>query len=163
MGWLFGKKKVAPRVPFPEGKFDENTLRFPILSSSEREIEPDAIKEAVGFGKPITTPEEKSMPRFDVARSSFPPPPTLREIRSSVPVQPMVSVGPSPLFIKMDAYQSILEEFDDLRGSLQQLAHTNHMLEQSEYNEEQNFLRLRRGIKAMHDKLLDMDKTLFPS
>ncbi|MBI2573416.1 hypothetical protein HYV86_06130 [Candidatus Woesearchaeota archaeon] len=164
MGWLFGKKKVAPRVPFPEGKFDENALRFPTMPSSmERSIEPDEIKDAVGFGKPISMPEEKPVPRFEIPRSVFPPAPTMRETRNiNVATQP-VSVGPSPLFIKMDVYQEVLEEFEELKQTLQELGHINHALEQSEYNEENNFARLRRVVKVMHDKFQETDKILFPS
>ena len=52
MGWLFGKKKKVPRVPFPEEqKIDKNALQFSSPSSKERIIEPDQIKEAVGISR----------------------------------------------------------------------------------------------------------------
>ncbi|MBI2666311.1 hypothetical protein HYX13_01735, partial [Candidatus Woesearchaeota archaeon] len=51
MGWLFGKKKVDSRVPFPEGRpVDEKTLRFPSSGMRERIIEPEQVKAAAGVG-----------------------------------------------------------------------------------------------------------------
>ena len=62
MGWLFGRKKVVPKVPFPQGKLlDEKALQFPSMGSSERVIEPDKVKEAVGFSKPMAFPDEEEM------------------------------------------------------------------------------------------------------
>ena len=61
MDWLFGRKKAVPKVPFPEGKqIDEKALRFPASTPSERVIEPEKVKEAVGFNKPMAFPEEET-------------------------------------------------------------------------------------------------------
>ena len=81
MGWLFGRKKAVPKVPFPEGKpYDEKALRFPTSSSRDRIIEPESVKAAVGFDKPVAFPEEEPMmedqlpapPIFPFSRTSRP-------------------------------------------------------------------------------------------
>ena len=96
MGWLFGRKKAVPRVPFPEGKMiDEKALRFPAPSSYERIIEPDKVKEAVGFSKPLAFPEE-----MDVSEEkniplppSFPPPRAIKPAAFPSPVRSYAPPG----------------------------------------------------------------------
>ncbi len=60
MGWLFGRKnKLVPKVPLPEGKpFDEKAFSFPQKMPPQKVIEPNKVKAAVGFDKPISFPEE---------------------------------------------------------------------------------------------------------
>src|SRR3989344_484924 len=68
-----------------------------------------------------------------------------------------------PLFVKMEVYQRILGEMDDLKLILSKLGEINRHLESSEYNEENNFEKLRREVKLIHDRLLQIDKILFKS
>ncbi len=180
MGWLFGRKK-QPQVPFPTGhSVDEGALSFPKAESRERTIQPDNVKEAVGFDKPIAFP--KKMPDFQPSKEpfNFPSPkaaglqplpsrqaPTSRPpIRSRMPMpssqdtrRPFAQQG--PLFVKVDAYQRVLGEMDLLKENLANLAHHTTKLEQSEFNEDANFIKMKRYIGTMHDKLLQADKILF--
>jgi len=66
-----------------------------------------------------------------------------------------------PLYVKIDVYRRIWGEVEGLRGKLNDLQETNVKLEGSEYNEEHNFTKLRRSIKGVHDRLLQIDKILF--
>lgn len=158
MGWLFGHKKV-PRVPFPEGRsLDENSLRLPGKLSSPRVIEPDQVKEAAGFGKAMVFPDDE-----EVFPPSFPP------SRSSSPVfasrtansAPLAGSEISPLFIKMEVYQHIVGKMDEIKSKIAELNHINKGVETSEYNEEHNFVKLRRAVKGIHDRLLLADKIVF--
>lgn len=162
MGWLFGKKKKVPKVPLPEGHaLDPGSLKFPSRLASERIIEPEQLKEAVGFEKPVapTMPTEE-MP----ARDSEPLPqmPFPTEPVQQRPLSPM-NTEKEPLYIKVDVYQRILAEIDDLKSNVSALNDTNRKLENSEFNEEANFEKLRRIVKLMHDRLLQVDKALFKS
>ena len=158
MGWLFGHKKV-PKVPFPEGRsIDENSLRLPGKLSSQRIIEPDQMKEAAGFGKAMTFPDEEEM-----SASSFPSPRSLAPVsasRASMPA-PIGLQEVSPLFIKMEAYQHVVMEMDEIKSKITELNHINKSIETSEYNEEHNFVKLRRAVKGIHDRLLLADKIVF--
>ncbi len=161
MGWLFGRKKAVPKVPFPEGKpFDEKALRFPAPSSSERVIEPEKVKEAVGFTKPMAFPEEE-MP----VPPSFPFPGAQRKpaaMPSPFESLPAFELGPrQELYVKVEVYQKMLGEMDELRKRLWELGEANKHLQTSEYNEEHNFNKLRKFMKSLHDSLLHADKTLF--
>lgn len=169
MGWLFGRKKVVPKVPFPQGRpIDEKALQFPPIESSERVIEPDKIKEAVGFSKPMAFPDEQEshMPmeedyQLPEAPGSSPFPPISRYDSS-----PSRSSGMMPkheLFVKVEVYQRMLGEIDELRRGFNELQHIGKAIDESEYNEENNFNKLRRGMKSLHDSLLQADKTLFKS
>ena len=174
MGWLFGRKK-KPKVPFPTGhSVDEGALSFPKVESRERTIEPDKVKQAVGFDKPIAFP--KKMPEIKPVPKEFPspkaaglqPPPKQTPVSRAqvMPAQvPQATQRPfahhGPLFVKVDAYQRVLGEIDLLKENLTNLAHYTTKLEQSEFNEDANFVKMKRHIGAMHDKLLQADKILF--
>ena len=60
MGWLFGHKKVQPKVPFPEGRPAEGSLNLTGKSSRERIIEPDEVKAAAGLEKPLAFPRTEN-------------------------------------------------------------------------------------------------------
>lgn len=167
MGWLFGRKKAVPKVPFPEGKpFDEKALRFPAPSSSERVIEPEKVKEAVGFAKPTAFPEEEEMAPEEMPVPSYFPflgskkrPATMPSPFESAPTFELSSR--QELYVKIEVYQKMLGEMDELRKRLLELGEANKRLETSEYNEEHNFNKLRKFMKSLHDSLLHADKTLF--
>jgi hypothetical protein len=206
MGWLFGKKK--PRVPFPEGRpMDEKVLRFPNQEPRERIIEPEMVKEAVGFERPMTFPRPAAKEKEQAATmappraSSNPLPSQFNFPPQKQAVQPAsvfsqeaqeeeedtnnlleerdgeakegrafrsyqterASSESGPLFIKVDVYQRILGEFDLLKDKLGELSKASTGLENSEYNEEDNFAKLKKSVRLLHDKLLVMDKTLFKS
>jgi len=166
MGWLFGRKKVVPKVPFPSGRFlDEKALQFPSPESSERVIEPEKVKEAVGFAKPMTFPEEEEPMPLPAEEEELPEPP-----KAPYSPMPKYASAPSPevmpkheLYVKVEVYQQMLGELDELRRGFADLQQINKNLEESEYNEENNFNKLRRGMKALHDNLLQVDKLLFKS
>lgn len=165
MGWLFGRKKVVPKVPFPQGRpIDEKALQFPTISPSERVIEPEKVKEAVGFSKPMAFPdEEESMPVEEEA-SEMPVPKLPSPSRYAAP-EP-ISAGTvlrQDLYVKVEVYQRMLGELDELRRGFVGLQQINKNINESEYNEENIFNKLRRGMKSLHDNLLQADKILFKS
>jgi len=125
---------------------------------SSRTIEPEQIKEAAGFGRAMTFPdeEEMSMPSFPAPRSSSP----VSTSRTSPP-SPLGPPEISPLFIKMEVYQHIVAEMDKVKSTITELSHINRAVEKSEYNEEHNFVKLRRAVKGIHDRLLLADKIVF--
>src|SRR3989338_6658375 len=154
MGWLFGHKKV-PKVPFPEGRaMDEGSLRLPGKMSSQRVFEPDQIKEAAGLGRAMTFPDEEETPDYSVPEA---PRPSGKQKLSPLPTK----VEPNPLFIKMEVYQHILSEMDEVKSKITELSHINKAVETSEYNEEHNFVKLRREVRGVHDRLLLADKIVF--
>ncbi len=158
MGWLFGRKKKE-QVPLPAARpLNENTLSFPSRAAAkEKIIEPHKIKQAAGVTKPADVPL-----KLAPAPKSAPPP--QHPDRPRPPVQPVarpVPVSTEPLFVKVDVYQRILGEFENLRSELGHLNHINKELDASEYNEENHFQKLRRSVKSLHDKLLQVDKVLF--
>lgn len=167
MGWLFGKKKKKNQVPFPQAKSaDEKTLTFPTGPQEEKVIEPQALKDAVGFEKPLAFPQDVSSPQEPMPpgpQQSMPQEP----MQESAPVmtRPMAPISEpaldGPLFVKVDVYQRILGEIDSLKSDLNELNHYNQSLQESEYNEEANFAKLKRSVKNIHDKLLQSDKILF--
>ena len=164
MGWLFGRKKVVPRAPFPQGRpLDEKTLQFPTMGPSERVIEPEKVKEAVGFSKPMAFPdEEESMPMEEASERPVPSPTMPSRYASSEPI----SAGIMPkheLYVKVEVYQRMLGEIEELRRGFTGLQQINKNIDESEYNEENNFNKLRRGMKSLHDSLLQADKILFKS
>jgi len=165
MGWLFGRKKVVPKVPFPQGRaLDEKALEFPPLDSSERVIEPDKVKEAVGFSKPMAFPDEvESMPPMDEEQElpEKSSPVFKPSARYSQPAQDLMPKH--ELYVKVEVYQAMLGELDELRRGFMDLQQIHKAIGESEYNEENNFNKLRRGMKSLHDSLLQADKILFKS
>jgi len=158
MSWLFGKKKIEPKVPLPEGKpFNERSLQLLKKEQSEKVIEPGRIQAAAGLEKPIILPEE-NLPTKEQEESEEAPVP--QPFTTSLQ-QPFAEQKVEPLFIKMDVYQKILGELDEIKGKLTELRETSKNLEGSEYNEEKNFLKLRKITKVMHDRLLQADKIIF--
>ncbi|MDP3990112.1 MAG: hypothetical protein Q8Q01_02810 [archaeon] len=179
MGWLFGKRK-EPRVPLPEAhEVDDSSLRFP-SSSSKRVIEPRKIKEAVGFEKPLAPPEmpmefepviEKPrmpppLPKVRPARPTFAELPTItpvdRDFRDipSLPVPVQVHQG-GEHFVKVETYQHLLGKLESVHSNIVELDHISKKLERSEYHEEENFDKMKKAVRSLHDKLLRVDKLLF--
>ncbi|PIN87783.1 hypothetical protein COV12_01995 [Candidatus Woesearchaeota archaeon CG10_big_fil_rev_8_21_14_0_10_32_24] len=167
MGWLFGKKKV-PKVPFPRGQ-EANALKFPSSVPSQRIIEPRSVKEAVGVGRPPLPPSrpvgrEEQIKKLNISMdSNMPQMDGAEEVpKMPRPMQPQEIFGAEgPLYIKMEVYQTILGELDELKSDFTHLIKYNHSLEESEFNEEHNFGKLKYSMKFIHDKLLEVDKTLF--
>ena len=159
MGWLFGKKKIVPKVPLPESKpFNEKSLQFSRKESKEKVIEPEHIKEAVGMGKPIDVPEEiqpEEVAEKPVSEETVPPE------QFSPPATPFFRQQNEPLFVKVSVYQKIINEIGEIKSKVSELKGINKDLEKSEYNEEKDFLKLRRTTKVAHDKLLQIDKIIF--
>ena len=88
--------------------------------------------------------------------------PVQPRLRSASMSAPLSGVQTSkPLFVRVEVYQKILGEIDSLRDDLKELNHFNGSLENSEYNEETNFVKLKKGVKVMHDRLLQVDKIIF--
>ncbi|MEK6900323.1 MAG: hypothetical protein AABX05_04330 [Nanoarchaeota archaeon] len=164
MSWLFGKKKVVPKAPFPQGReIDEKALRFPAPASSERIIEPDKVKEAAGFSRPVAFPEEEELEQEPVDDDiSMPPTFPAPGRQRMMPQKASLDMMPKQeLYVKVDVYQKMLAEMDDLRRNLADLGEASKNLQTSEYNEEHNFNKLRKTMKSLHDNLLHADKTLF--
>ncbi|MFH0701101.1 MAG: hypothetical protein V2A62_01555 [Candidatus Woesearchaeota archaeon] len=146
LGWLFGKKKVLPKVPLPEGlPFNEKTFQFSKRLSGNAVIGPEDLHAAAGFNQSFNLPE--NAPR------------ALRP--GSTPAPADTGMSPEPVFIKVDAYQRILGEIDGVKSNLTKLQEANRHLESSEYNEENHFERLKKAMKQAHDQLLQVDKTIF--
>ncbi len=144
MGWLFGKRKI-------DLSFDEKALQFPTsFPPQKRIIEPEALKEAVGFNRSAFSEEHIEVKT---------PTPQMK-MPAAVP-QSEVPPEESMLYVKVDVYQRILGELDEIKANLTGLQHIQKRLETSEYNEETNFTRLRRAVKGLHDRLLQADKVLF--
>ena len=144
---------------------DEKALQFPTMDSSERVIEPDKVKEAVGFSKPMAFPdEEENMPMS--VEEELPETPKFPFSSRSKYAPAVSSSGFMPkheLYVKVEVYQRMLGELDELRRGFMDLQEINKNLGESEYNEENNFNKLRRGMKSLHDNLLQADKILFKS
>jgi hypothetical protein len=159
MGWLFGKKKT-PRVPFPEPHAGEDTLRFPAPPTSERIIEPNKLKEAAGVVPPPAEEQPVQEPALPMEQAE--PQPMAQPVAPVSPVpRPSIPGHHPPLYVKITVYQRILGELDSLKHDLSHLHTVNEHLETSEFNEENNFSKLRRNVRVIHDRLLQMDKTLF--
>ncbi len=169
MVWPFTKQKV-PKVPFPEGHSMEGTLRFPTMRPEERVIEPSRVKEAVGLEMPSITEEAPSRSPFEESTPEIPPPRRGHLAMSATSSRTMMETTvPSaynqpesePLFVKVDVYQRILGEIDSLKKDMNDMFETTKKLETSEYNEEENYAKMKRAIRIVHDRLLQVDKTLF--
>ena len=154
MGWMFKKKKVIPKVPLPPGRFmEEGSLKFPNKAPTEKIIEPEHVKNAAGIKKPLfpQAPQNVEMPL-----------PNPIEAPPNLAPSPSVSVDmEEPLYVKVEVYQKILGELDNIKVNLSTLNHLTKELEKSEFNEEHNFNKLKGEVKVMHDKLLQADKILF--
>lgn len=150
MGWLFGHKKVQPKVPFPEGRTVEGTLNFPGKNSRGRVIEPDEVKAAAGLEKPLVFPQPESPSPFSFKRTVEMPPPSM------APFHSFESASDGPLFLKLDSYQQVLSELNNIKATI---ASVNITI--SRYNEDEEFLKLRKSVKSLHDKLIAIDKVLF--
>lgn len=160
-----------PKVPFPKGKpFDEGTLRFSRKLAEEKIIEPDEARAPGGLTQSVFPegnfgPEEKyglKPPKRHFLKfpglSSKPktgPEPFPEEEPLALPL------ATGPLLVKVNVYREILNEINALRKKISELQEINKILEKSEYNEENNFIRLNRAVKSMHDRLLQMDKKVF--
>lgn len=145
MGWLFGRKKKVPQVPFPAGRpLEEGALSLPSKVSRGKVIEPEEVKAAAGLEKPLAFPEEPEV----LKKKHLPPPPIPQEEKGL-------------LYLKVDAYQRILGELDNLKGKLGEMKEASHCLETSEFNEESNFAKLKRLVRSMHDHMLLADKIIF--
>lgn len=157
MGWLFGRKKKVPKVPFPQGKpFDEGALSLPQKEPDEKVIEPEDIKAAAGLEEPLVLPEEPM--------SEMPPPPEeiMSEEPAEVPAAPIAAPESGvPIYIKMDVYQRILGEIENSKLKIGELKDASRHLETSEFNEEDNFAKLKRLMRSMHDHLLLADKIIY--
>ena len=156
MGWLFGKKKAVPRVPFPEGKpFDENSLQFPTSSPSDKIINPEQVQAAVGVSSMPEMPEEdQGIQETEQTR--------VPEERYSTPQRQFPEeqlAGNS--FVKIEVYRRILSKIDEMNKSVHNLKEASKNLDVSEYNEETHFIKMRRATKNVHDRLLQIDKTIF--
>ncbi|MBS3169599.1 hypothetical protein J4210_03865 [Candidatus Woesearchaeota archaeon] len=168
MSW-FSRKKV-PKVPFPTGHpAGEGALRFPSMRPEERVIEPAKVKEAVGLEMPSITEEAPTFAaRRPLEESVFPreeqraalPEATSRSGAARIP-----SFHPKaeeePLFVKVDVYQRILGEIESIKTDVSAAFEASKRLETSEYNEEENYTKLKRAIRVIHDRLLQVDKNLF--
>ncbi len=165
MGWLFGKKKNVPPLVSPGGKsFDEMSLQFSKNRYSDKNIGPEQLQAAVDFDKPLNFPE---MPDFEVPQpqtskpnfpsKSMPKPAMQKSMDMGVYQEP----SSEPSFVKVEVYQEMLGAITESKQKLNELAETNRKLESSEYNEEDNFVKLKRAVKVMHDRMLLIDKTIF--
>ena len=140
MGWLFGSKKT-PRVPLPEGQYDEKTLQFP-KSSNSRTIIPEYQEE-----------HEQNAP---LHQASSPQP-----MRKNVKIIPTKLPAHHHYYVKVEIYEQILADMEGLKKDIGHLSEINHLLETSEFNEEADYDKIKRALKNAHDKLVSMDKTLF--
>ena len=166
MGWLFGKKKKVPIVPFPEGRpLDEKTLQFPAAPPPQKVINPEELKKAAGVDvQPEIVPEKAGS--FDKGKIPAITPPKGPARLLQVPprqVEEQIFDQSRPLYIKVEVYQRILGEIDSLKESLHYLGTASKSLESSEYNEESNFEKLRKTMKNLHDNLLQIDQSIYKS
>lgn len=154
MSGLFSRKKI-PKVPMPEPRYmGTDTLQFPRSQASDRVIEPDrfgGMDEPSPFFK-----EEERLPNL--------PPPRSRAM--STPAKPIAPAPEpqeqaEPLYIKVDVYQRILGEINGIKSKFGDLGSLNKHLEKSECNEEDHFEKLRKSVKLIHDRLLQVDKIIF--
>ena len=151
MGWLFGSKKKAPRVPLPEGRvIDEKALQFPLSEPSSRTIAFNDIRTAMSEPMDFKSKATLAAPaRVAVTTGS-----------SNVVVTRRFGI-PKPYYVKVDVYQQLLAEIEGLHKDTHTLDSTNRHLETSEYNEEENYEKVRRSLKSAHDRLQAVDRVLF--
>lgn len=161
LGWLFGKKRVAPKVPLPEGLFDDKNLQFSKKFSGEKLIEPENLQAAVGFNQPFNLPPDLEVPAPSPKSKGKSKNAALPTFAQEKPESALPISSSGPVYVKVDVYREILQEVDVMKSELNQLKDINTKLETSEYNEEHNFDKLKKAMKSVHDRLLLVDKTLF--
>ena len=148
MGWLFGKKKV-PKVPLPPGRLvDSSSLHFPQKIVREKVIEPEKMGEEAG-SREFFTPAMAKRPKMPLP------------VRTMEPELPLEKPADNFFYVKVEVYRRILGELNGLKAKVGELSRINKHLESSEYNEEHNFDKLSKGVKNLHDRLLQVDKRLF--
>lgn len=146
MGLFFHKKRMPE--PFPPG--DLRALRFPVTPPPERIIEPEKVKEAAGV--------RRTMPVMPLSRKPQPIPKEEPEMPMPPEMEPM---GNEPLYVKVDVYQHLLGEMEELKEDLKNLGSASAALEKSELNEESRFADLKKNVRAIHDRLVEVDGLLF--
>lgn len=153
LGWLFGTKKVQPKIPLPGSRpFDEKTFQFSKKFGKDTLIEPEHLQAAAGFDQPFNFPEA-------IGRA---PPKPMRSAFGTEEIEPAVSrVAKKPIYLKVNLYEKILWEVDTLKYDCIKLQQINNSLDTSEYNEEHHSEKLKKELKALHDKLQRIDKILF--
>ena len=157
MGWLFGKKKIVPKVPFPEGRgIDKNSLQLPQKSSREKVILPDQVKAAVGLEQSEPIPQqEETLPTQTEQNVEMPP--FSSQPETKIPEQKIKK----QVNVKVNTYRNILTELNELKKNAFEFNDINKKLELSEYNEEKDISRMKKSTKSMHDRLLQIDKIIF--
>ncbi len=151
MGWLFGSKKKAPKVPLPEGRvIDEKALQFPMSEPSSRTIAFNDIRTAMSEPMDFKPKAALATPARVVMGTGL----------SNAAVSHRFGI-PKPYYIKVDVYQQLLAEIEGLHKDTHTLDSTNRHLETSEYNEEENYEKVRRSLKSTHDRLQAVDRVLF--
>lgn len=158
MGFFFRKKKIE--VPAPPS---EDILKFP-KASEISSIKPESIKEAVGIEKPSLPPEIPPVPTKKEDLMSFeeiPPAPPELTSHSPLPSKRPQFVFKKPFFIRMQNYQLLIENLNNIKNKTAELDQTVMDLEKSEFNENKNYERLKNNLKKIHDQLLVMDDTIF--
>jgi hypothetical protein len=152
LGWLFGKKKVTPKVPLPEGAlFDEKTFQFSQKFGGENVIEPEHLQEIAGYKQKYPSPEAKNS-----------------DFKARFTPEPMPQSAPTgsdnyeaTVYVRIDTYQRLLSEIESIKVNTRKMQESCRMMETSEYNEERSFESIRRDMKLIHDRLSQVDKTLF--
>ncbi|MBI2151386.1 hypothetical protein HYU21_01520 [Candidatus Woesearchaeota archaeon] len=174
MGWLFGTKKKVPKVPFPRGEaLEEGEFKFPSVISSDKVIEPEKLKQAAGIGeafpdipavrKPVRDIFEEHLPEPVLPKSKMSLPKSPAIVGSSLPSLDSASENEKPLYVKIEVYKRLLGEVEGLKKSIECLEQANEELQNSRYNEETDFTKLKRSIRGIHDRLLQVDKSIFKS
>ena len=168
---LFSKKKKTPKVPFPEGKFvDERSLSFSPHLSADKVIEPDALKKAAGVHAPPEPPTLTPPPPEPVAPQAVPMPPSAPSMPVVAPTpldptpvesEPIYAAAQGPLFVKKEVYVDLLEGINEVVKHIGELRGAGNELAQSEYNEEHEATQLKKKLKSVHDKMLQVDSLLF--
>ncbi|MBI4980043.1 hypothetical protein HZC30_00630 [Candidatus Woesearchaeota archaeon] len=154
LGWLFGTKKVQPKIPLPGSRpFDEKTFQFSKKFGKETLIEPEHLQAAAGFDKLFSFPEP--------AGRGAPPGPMMPSFGEQEVEPTALPVAKKPIYLKVNLYEKILWEVDTLKYDCIKLQQVNNHLETSEYNEEHHLEKLKKDLKALHDKLGRIDKVLF--
>ena len=139
MGWFFKKKKVT--VPLPEHSSD--LLKFP---TSTKIPAPEEIKQSVGLEEPPTMPD-MAMPE--------------QEVPSTLPSTQIASTSAYPFFLRVQSYQDLLKDASDIKTHVLELDLTTEKLENSEFNENKNYEKLRKELRKIHERLLYMDDLIF--
>ena len=141
MGWFFNKKKVI--VPLPE--HSDDLLKFP--EPTAKSIAPETIKQSVGLEEPPQMPDMSS-------------PENLAPGRGRVPT-PVVQERAYPFFLRVQDYQELIKDASDIKTHVLELDLTTEKLENSEFNENKNYEKLKRDLRKIHERLLYMDDLIF--